>query len=304
MNFEDPDALELHPEGMEENSTRENGTPTQMIEREVIGNGQQEVMTINVTNNSHHQQQQVAPQIAPKMTQMAPRPMYGQQFGQPFFQNHHFMGTPPVIMNPQETNNMNLHNMNLQAFKQTLDRQNGTINALEEVFLKIQREVNKLVAVPSTPIEWKRGHVFIDRLHNQWTCRSDTVVFENHKTKSNLISVDTVTNSNQKKIRSWVTSDADSLRGMNLIFTAKINQDHNFTTASNINLISHRCDNNLKRAVRANLLQQRRSLGGDERILVINDYNLDELNTSSLNVMKIITVPMDSNGHLIRLRIL
>ena len=108
--------------------------------------------------------------------------------------------------------------------------------------LKNQREVNKLVAVPSTPIEWKRGHVFIDRLHNQWTCRSDTVVFENHKTKINLISVDTVTNSNQKKIRSWVTSDADLLRGMNLIFTAKINQDQNFTTASNINLISHRCD--------------------------------------------------------------
>ena len=53
MNFEDPDALELHPEGMEENSTREDGTPTQMIEREVIGNSQQEVMTINVTNNSH-----------------------------------------------------------------------------------------------------------------------------------------------------------------------------------------------------------------------------------------------------------
>ena len=113
-----------------------------------------------------------------------------------------------------------------------------------------------------------------------------------------------MTNSNQKKIRSWVTSDADLLRGMNLIFTAKINQDQNFTTASNINLISQRCDNNLKRGVRANLLQQLRSLGGDERILVINDFNLDELNTSSLNVMKIITVPMNSNGHLIHLRIL
>ena len=187
-----------------------------------------------------HQLKDLSPQIAPQMTQMAPRPMYGQP--QPFFQNHHFMGTPPVVMNPQETNNMNLHNMNLQAFKQTLDRQNGTINSLEEVFLKIQREINKLVAVPSTPIEWKRGHVFIDRLHNQWTCRSDAVVFENHKTKINVISMDTVTNSNQMKIRSWVTSDADLLRGMNLIFTAKINQDHNFTTASNINLISHRCD--------------------------------------------------------------
>ena len=103
--------------------------------------------------------------------------------------------------------------------------------------------------------------MFIDRLHNQWTCRSDTVVFENHKTKINLISV---TNSNQKKIRGSVTSDADLLRGMNLILTAKINQDQNFTTASNINLISHRCDNNLKRAVRASLLQQLRSLGGDD----------------------------------------
>ena len=86
MNFDqDTDALELHPEGMEENnSTREDGTPTQMMEREVIGNGQQEVMTINVPNIQ--QQQQVAPQMAP---QMAPRPMqiqqYGQQFGQPYF---------------------------------------------------------------------------------------------------------------------------------------------------------------------------------------------------------------------------
>ena len=52
MNFDqDTDALELHPEGMEENnSTREDGTPTQIIEREVIGNGQQEVMTINLPN--------------------------------------------------------------------------------------------------------------------------------------------------------------------------------------------------------------------------------------------------------------
>ena len=303
MNFEDPDSIELHPEvNMEENSTREEGTP---VDREVIGNGQQEIMTINVTNNTHQQQQhqQVTPQVpqlTTQMTPMPPRQMYNQQYGQPqpFFQNHHFMNTPPVVMNHQETN---LHNM----FKQTLDKQSITINALEEVIIKLQREINKLT-VPSTQMEWKRGQVFIDRLHNQWISRSDSVVFnvENHKTKINLISVDTMLNSNQKKIRSWITSDADLLRGMNLIFTAKINQDHNFTTASNINLISHRCDNNLKRAVRANLLQQLRSLGGDERIIVMNDYTLDELNTSSLNVLKIVTIPIDSNGHLVHLRIL
>ena len=303
MNFEDPDSIELHPEvNMEENSTREEGTP---VDREVIGNGQQEIMTINVTNNTHQQQQhqQVTPQVpqlTTQMTPMPPRQMYNQQYGQPqpFFQNHHFMNTPPVVMNHQETN---LHNM----FKQTLDKQSITINALEEVIIKLQREINKLT-VPSTQMEWKRGQVFIDRLHNQWISRSDPVVFnvENHKTKINLISVDTMLNSNQKKIRSWITSDADLLRGMNLIFTAKINQDHNFTTASNINLISHRCDNNLKRAVRANLLQQLRSLGGDERIIVMNDYTLDELNTSSLNVLKIVTIPIDSNGHLVHLRIL
>ena len=59
MNFDqDTDALEFHAENMEENnSIRENVTPTQIMEREVIGTGsQQEVMTINVPNkwyNNH-----------------------------------------------------------------------------------------------------------------------------------------------------------------------------------------------------------------------------------------------------------
>ena len=197
MNFDqDTDALELHPESMEENnSIRENITPTQMMEREV-NTGSQSQMTINVPNM---QQQQMAPQMAPQMT---PRPMpiqqFGQQFGQPYIQNHHYMQTPPIVMNSQETNNMNLQ---MQNFKQMLDKQNDTINSLEEILLKIHREVNKLMAVPATPTEWKRNHVFIDQFHNQWTSRSDTVIFENHKTKISLAAVDTVTGSN-KKVRS------------------------------------------------------------------------------------------------------
>ena len=212
MNFDqDNDALELHAEMEENNSIREHGTPTHgtpthIMEREVIGSGsQQEVMTINVPNVNQ-------PQITP---QMAPRPMpiqqFGQQFGKPYFQNHHYMQTPPVVMNSQETNNMNLM---LQNFKQMLDKQNNTINSLEEIFLKIHRQVNKLMAVPATPDEWKLNHVFIDQFHNQWTSRSDTVTFENHRTKISLASVDTVTGSN-KKVRSWVIKDSDLLRSMN-----------------------------------------------------------------------------------------
>ena len=155
MNFDqNNDALELHAEMEENNSIREHGTPNygtpQIMEREVIGSGsQQEVMTINVPNVN---QPQMAPQMAP---QIAPRPMpiqqFGQQFGQPYFQNHHYMQTPPIVMNSQETNNMNLQ---MQNFKQMLDKQNDTINSLEEILLKIHREVNKLMAVPATPTEW------------------------------------------------------------------------------------------------------------------------------------------------------
>ena len=108
MNFhQDTDAPELHAENMvENNSIRENGTPTQIMKREVIGTGsQQEVMTINLPNV---QQPQMAPQITP-------RPMQIQQFGQPYFQNNHYMQTPPVVMNPQETNNMNLQLQNLKT---------------------------------------------------------------------------------------------------------------------------------------------------------------------------------------------
>ena len=244
--------------------------------------------------------------MAPQMTpQMAARPMpiqkFGQQqFGQPYFQNHHFMQTPSIMMNSQDTNNMNLQ---MQSFKQTLDKQNDTINSLEEILLKVHREVNKLMAVPATPTEWKRNHIFIDQSHNQWTSRSDTVHFENHRTRISLASVDMVTSSN-KKVRSWVINDSDLLRSMNLIVTGKVNHDQNFTTGSDITLISHRCDSNLKRSVKATILQQLRGLT-DEKILIINDYNLDELNTSTLNVMKIMTIPMNSIGaYLLHLRIL
>ena len=174
MNFDqDTDALEFHAENMEENnSIRENVTPTQIMEREVIGTGsQQEVMTINVPNVQQ-------PQMA--HLQQMQRPMQIQQFGQPYFQNH-YMQTPPVVMNPQETNNINLQ---LQNFKQI----NKTIQSvlLRKYFLKIKRELNKLVAMPATPTEvWKRNHVFTDQSHNSWTCRSDIVTFEN-RTKIHL----------------------------------------------------------------------------------------------------------------------
>ena len=289
MNFDqDTDALELHPESMEENnSIRENITPTQMMEREV-NTGSQSQMTINVPNM---QQQQMAPQMAPlQMQRPLQRPMTMQQYGQPYFQN--YMQTPPMVMNPPETNTIN---MQLQSFQQMLDKQNNTIDTLQEVFLKIQREVNKLVEAPATPTVWKRNHVFTDQALGLWTCRSDLVTFENHRNKIYLASVDSVTGSN-KKVRSWALSNNELMRSMNLIFTGKVNQDQNFTTSSNLTLISHRCDNNLKRAVRASILQQLRSLSGDEKIAVLNDYNMDEFNSSSLNVMKIITVPMNCNA--------
>ena len=298
MNFDqDTDALELHPESMEENnSIRENITPTQMMEREV-NTGSQSQMTINVPNM---QQQQMAPQMAPlQMQRPLQRPMTMQQYGQPYFQN--YMQTPPMVMNPPETNTIN---MQLQSFQQMLDKQNNTIDTLQEVFLKIQREVNKLVEAPATTTVWKRNHIFTDQALGLWTCRSDLVNFENHRNKIYLASVDSVTGTN-KKVRSWVISNNELMRSMNLIFTGKVNQDQNFTTSSNLTLISHRCDNNLKRAVRASILQQLRSLNGDEKIAVLNDYNMDELNSSSLNVMKIITVPMNCHGaFLIQLRIL
>ena len=161
MNFDqDTDALEFHAENMEENnSIRENVTPTQIMEREIIGTGsQQEVMTINEPNVQQ-------PQMA--HLQQIQRPMqiqqFGQQFGQPYFQNH-YVQTPPVVINPQDTNNIHIQ---MQNFKQMLDKQNNTIETLEAEFLKIQRELNKLVAMPATPTEvWKRNHVFIDQSHN------------------------------------------------------------------------------------------------------------------------------------------
>ena len=111
MNFDqDADTLELHAENMEENnSIRENVTPTQIMEREVIGTGsQQEVMRVNVPNVQQ-------PQMTP-MQQMQ-RPMqiqqFGQQFGQPYFQNH-YVQTPPVVINPQDTNNISIQ---MQNFK-------------------------------------------------------------------------------------------------------------------------------------------------------------------------------------------
>ena len=186
MNFDqDTDALELHPESMEENnSIRANITPTQMMEREV-NTGSQSQMTINVPNM---QQQQMAPQMAPlQMQRPLQRPMTMQQYGQPYFQN--YMQTPPMVMNPPETNTINMH---LQSFQQ-MDKQNGTIDTLQEVFLKIQREVNKLVEAPATTTVWKRNHIFTDQALGLWTCRSDLVNFENHRNKIYLASVDSVT---------------------------------------------------------------------------------------------------------------
>lgn len=103
------------------------------------------------------------------------RPMPMQQFGQPYFQN--YMQTPPMVMSAPETNTINLQ---LQSFQQMLDKQNNTIDTLQEVFLKIQREVNKLVEAPATPT-WRRNHVFTDQALGLWTCRSDLVTFDNHK---------------------------------------------------------------------------------------------------------------------------
>ena len=82
------------------------------------------------------QQQQMAPQMAPlQMQRPLQRPMTMQQYGQPYVQN--YMQTPPMVMNPPETNTIN---MQLQSFQQMLDKQNNTIDTLQEVFLKIQRE--------------------------------------------------------------------------------------------------------------------------------------------------------------------
>ena len=245
-------------------------------------------------------QQQMAPQMTPlQMQRPLQGPMTMQRYTQPYFQN--YLQTPPLVMNPSETNSIN---MQLQNFQQILERQNATIDSLQEVFLKIQREISKLAEVPATTTIWRRSHIFIDQNLGSWTCRSDLVHFENNRSKIHLASVDSTTGTN-KKVRSWIISSSEVIRSMNLIFSGKIVQDQSFTTCSNLTLISHRCDNNVKRAVRASILQQLRSLNGDERMAVLNDYTMDELNSSSLNVMKLITIPMQCHGaFLIQLRIL
>ena len=169
--------------------------------------------------------------------------------------------------------------------------------------LKVHQEVTKLMTIPATPTEWKKNHIFLDQSHNQWISRSDTVHFQNNKTRISLSSVDMVTNS--KRVRSWVINDSDILRCMNLIVTARVSHDQSYTTASDITLISHRCDSNIKRSIRQTILQQLRGLNHDERIVILNDYTLDELNTSTHKVMKFMMVPMITAGaYLLHLRIL